>query len=312
MKVVVTARNFTAYSKEAYEMLVNKGYEVVLAEDALKYDKDKFYHTVKDADAVIAGVEEYDRKIIGMLPNLKVISRRGIGVDSIDVDACNEHNIIITRTVGLVEPAVAEQTMAYMLYFGRKVEEQSCMMIQGNWKRSLQSGIQGRTLGLVGFGGIGKEIARRAAPFEMKILYYRPHGRDISERSYEAVYSSLDNVLAKSDFVVMCVPLNKTTKKMADMSMFKKMKRSAYFINIARGGIMNENDLKDALNLHIIAGAAVDVYEKEPCTDSVLAECQNIILTPHSSPMTPFTLTAMNKRAAENVIKNLKIEEAIC
>ncbi len=179
----------------------------------------------------------------------------------------------------VIEQVIAEEVITYMLYFSKKEEKKSCMMIQGNWKKSLKKGIEGRTLGLIGFGKIGKEVAKRAVSLGMRILYYRPHGRNMSEGIYDATYSSLDIVLSSSDFVVICVPLNEGTKGMADINMIKKMKKSAYIIDVSEDGVMNRNDLKYALDKKIISGAAIDVYEKDSFIYSILGQYDNVILT---------------------------------
>ena len=166
----------------------------------------------------------------------------------------------------------------------------------------MMPGVKSRTLGLVGFGGIGKEIARRAAAFDMEILYYCHHPKKEWEETYHARYADLDELLAASDYVSVNVPLTESTRGLCGKEFFRKMKQGSVFINIARGEVADPEALKEALDSGHLSGAGVDVFATEPCTDSPLRSCENAVLTPHTAPYTVENFAGMNELAARNVI----------
>lgn len=305
-KVVITARNFDMEGGRAVQSLKEAGFEVVLVEDSLSKTEEELYEAVKDADALIVGPEKLSGKLLERLPGLKLISRRGIGIDSIDLKALERQNIVLTRTVGLVEGAVAEHVLAYMLYFARQIDKQNASMKQHRWERMMMGGLKGRTLGLIGFGGIGKEIARRAYPFGMNILYYQRHPKKEEGEEYHASYRTLSELLRESDYVSVNLPLTEETKGFIRYEQLLEMKPGAVLINIARGAVVDAYDLARALKERRIAGAAVDVFEKEPCTGSPLIDCETAVLTPHTAPYTCENFAAMNDQAAKNVIDFFK------
>lgn len=302
MKVVVTARNFSTDDKTALEMLQDAGFNVedYSAEDiGSATDEEYIRSLVLDADAVICGPEKISNKAIEESQNLKIVSRRGVGYDSIDVDFCKKNGVAVARALGTVEGSVAESVMAYILYFARRIDLQSESMNRGEWKRIMTPGAKNYTLGLIGFGGIGREIAKRAVPFGMDVLYYCRHPKD----EFGAHYAELDELLRESDYVSINVPLNESTVNMIDEKAIAKMKDGAILINTARSKIVDTNALADALKSGKLSGAAVDVFDNEPCTDSPLVGLPNVVLTPHTAPFTKENFREMNNRAAKSVIE---------
>lgn len=302
MKVVVTARNFSTDDDTALKMLIDAGFDVSdhSAEDLGSGTDEKYIMSlIENADAVICGPEKITNQAIEASKNLKLVSRRGVGYDSIDIGFCKQHGVAVARALGTVEGSVAESVMAYILYFARRIDLQSESMHHGEWKRIMTPGAKSRTLGLIGFGGIGKEIAKRAVPFGMNVLYYCRHPED----SYGAHYAELDTLLSESDYVSINVPLTDETADMVDEKMLSKMKDGAVLINTARSKIVNTDALVSALKSGKLAGAAVDVFDNEPCTDSPLARFDNVVLTPHTAPFTSENFREMNNRAAKSVIE---------
>lgn len=302
MKVVVTARNFSTDDKAALKMLQDAGFNVDdhSAEDIGSATDEEYVRSlVLDADAVICGPEGISNEAISENKNLKIVSRRGIGYDSIDVDFCKKNGVAVARALGTVEGSVAESVMAYILYFARRIDLQSESMNKCEWKRIMTPGAKNHTLGLIGFGGIGKEIAKRAVPFGMEVLYYCRHPKD----EFGAHYAELDELLARSDYVSINVPLNESTVNMIDEKIFSKMKNGAVFINTARSKIVDTSALVYALKSGKLSGAAVDVFDNEPCTDSPLVGLPNVVLTPHTAPFTKENFREMNNRAAKSVIE---------
>lgn len=335
MKLVITARDYSNTGPEAMKLLEAEDF---LIEDHTEdvfgsgSTEEEVIAASRDADLVIAGMEPYSRKVLEACPNLKIISRRGIGYDNIDVEYCKTHGIRLVRALGAVEDSVAEAVMSYILYFARRVDLQSMYMHEGQWKRLFMPGAKTRTLGLVGYGGVGRAIARKAAALDMRILYYHRHpdaselkgaadvyGEADSEFAgsgapanygapdeYGARYADIDTLLSESDYVSLNVPLAPDTVKMADADFISRMKPGSVLINIARGAVADEAAIRDAILSGHLGGAAVDVFDKEPCTDSLLVGCPNVIMTPHTAPYTEENFAVSNYLAAENLTKCLK------
>lgn len=307
MKIAITARNFS--DQNSLDILRAAGFEMLdlpAEELGMGAGAEALLRYVRDADAVIAGLESYSAELLDQCPRLKLISRRGIGYDSIDLDACRRRGVAVVRTVGQVEGAVAEHLMALVLHFARSIERENQEMHRGVWDRRMSLGAKGRTLGLVGFGGIGRELARRARAFDMRILYTCRHPDPAWAGAYGVQYATLDELLAESDFVAACVPLTAETAGMFDAGRFAQMKRGSYFLNAARSPIMDVLALKAAVERGHLAGAAVDVFPHEPCTDSPLRGVPNIVLTPHTAPFTTENFLEMNRAAARNVVDHFR------
>lgn len=306
MKIVITARNFSsAENRKALQLLIDSGHEIIDYSHlnmGLGAEEKMMYEAVNDADIAIAGLEPYTEEVLKNCPNLKMISRRGIGCDSIDLEACRSRGIVVARTLGCVEAAVAEHVMAYILYFARRIDLQNSSMHRNEWKRILTPGAKNRTLGLIGFGGIGKEIAKRAAGFGMKVYYNSRNPNKEWEEKYDVEYADLDKMLSLSDYLSVNVPLTDETRGMCDKRLFSKMKKESYFINIARGPVMNVYDLEDSIKSGHLAGAAVDVFDTEPCIDSPLAKYDNVVLTPHTATFTDENYNMLNEVTSQNAL----------
>lgn len=314
MKIAVTARNYS--DRASLDILRAAGFEILDApagELGIGAGGVALERYVRDADAVIAGLESYTAELLDACPRLKLISRRGIGYDSIDLDACRARGVAVVRTVGRVEGAVAEHLMALLLHFARSIERENREMHEGVWNRRMSLGAKNRTLGLVGFGGIGRELARRAKSFDMRILYTCRHPEPAWAEMYGVQYAPLDELLGESDFVAACVPLTAETAGMFDAGRFAQMKTGSYFLNAARSPIMDVLALKAAVESGRLAGAAVDVFPHEPCTDSPLRGVPNIVLTPHTAPFTTENFLEMNRAAAQNAVDHFSgILDARC
>ena len=279
MKVVVTTKDFC---EEAKHYLESEGFEVVLRNRlgiGAGAPDDVLYPVVEDANAIIAGTETYRPELLTRLSNLKLISRNG---------------------------AVAEQVMAYILYFARRVDLQTADMHDHSWNSRLMPGAKNRTLGLVGFGGIGTEVAKRAVPFGMKVIYFCRHPNPADDAAYGVQSVSMEELLKESDYVVAAVPLTDQTFHLFNEECIAQMKAGSVLINIARGPVVDEEALAQALASGHLGGCAVDVFPKEPCTDSVLTRYSNALLTPHSATSTAENSKATNFAAANNLVNYLK------
>lgn len=306
-EVCITAGNVTVLDGgETVRLLQETGFAVREIRDAGAMDGEALARAIGNADAVMAGMERYSAAVLSRLPNLKLISRRGAGVDNIDMGAAQRQGIRVANTPGVTSAAVADLTMLFILAFDRQLGAHDALMKQGIWSKILADGLVGKTLGLVGFGGIAREVAARAKSFGMQLLCYYRNREEAAERACGIQYAPLDELLAKGDYVSVHVPLTEQTRAMFGAAEFARMKPNAVFINTARGAVADEAALAEALRSGIIRGAAVDVYAEEPCKASPLMGCENVILTPHVGSFTRQTFAAMNRMCAENIIAFLQ------
>lgn len=303
IKVVITANNVSEVDIAAVKMLTDAGFEVEEYADAAQYPEDELITLLKDADAVIAGGEKYSKEIIDRMPKLKMIARRGVGIDNIDQETVKARKIEVSRTVGCVGDAVAELVMAYILEYARKLSAHNTDMKNGLWSQNIGSGLTGKTLGIIGFGSIGRATAVRADAFGMRVLCWHRHSEPDIEKKYHAEYADFDAILKESDYISVSVPLAGDTRNMFCKTVFDRMKPNAVLINTARGPVVNAADLEAALREKKIGGACIDVFDQEPCEDSPLKSFDNVILTPHIGTFTRETFTAMNNYCAKAIIE---------
>lgn len=241
-------------------------------------------------------------------PRLKMVANIAVGFDNIDVDAATSRGILVSNTPGVLDAATADLAFALLLSAARRIPEARQYFLEGKWKSfSLDffagSDVFGKTLGIVGLGRIGQAVAARAGGFSMPVLYtQRKRAPFEVEQRLQATYVSLDQLLTQSDFVSIHCPLTEQTRGMIDAACFEKMKTTAYLINTARGAIVNQHDLVSALRSKRIGGAALDVFENEPCVPSPdLAELSNVVLVPHIGSATTDTRKAMARLALSAV-----------
>lgn len=280
MKIVATSPSFSKNKKlqdEVYKYFP----DAQLNLEGIKFSKQDLVEFIQNAEAIIVGLDEISVDVIDKCPNLKIIAKYGVGLDNIDIEECKKKNIKIGWTGGVNKLSVAEMALGFMLMFARNLFISSNELKDGKWNKSAGFQLSGKTVGIIGLGHTGKELVRLLKPFDCQILandvvdqtdYY-------SQNNIQEV--SKDEIFKVSDFVTINTPFNDFTNNMVDIKVLKKMKDSAYIINIARGGIINEHDLKYALENNIIAGAALDAYLDEPPTNQEFLRLPNLICTPH-------------------------------
>jgi glyoxylate reductase len=256
-----------------------------------------------DKDALICVLtDKIDADVMDAGPALKVISDIAVGYDNIDVEAARQRGIIVTNTPDVLTEAVAELTWALILGIARRVAEGDRLIRAGAWKRwgldfMLGTELRGKQLGIVGAGRIGRAVAEKAPAFGMSVVFARRSADATDPR-----YASLDQLLISSDVVSIHTPQTPQTRHLFDRKAFARMKRSALLINTARGPIVDEEALVWALGERLIAGAALDVYEKEPEVHPGLLPFENVLLVPHVGSATRETRTAMADLAVRNVL----------
>ncbi len=231
---------------------------------------------VRSQTQVTAGVIKSGKK-------LQIIGRAGVGVDNIDMNAATEAGIIVVNAPTGNTISAAEHTMALMLSMARHIPRANACLKGGVWERGkfLGTELKGKTLGIVGLGNIGSEVAKRARGFEMKVIGYDPFVSADRARNMQIELASLERIYKEADFITLHVPLTAQTKNMISAKELAMMKPTARIINAARGGLIDEEALVAAVNAKQLAGAAIDVFIKEPCTDNVCFAAENIVVTPH-------------------------------
>lgn len=303
LKVLVTARSFASAGKEAEEYLRAHNCEIVRlsgnVEEGLKRE-------LPGAAAVVAGLEKYDRATLESAPELKVISRYGVGYDKVDLAAAREKGIAVTITAGANENSVADLAVSLMLACARNIPLMSDSVKKGAVNRPLGLEMWHKTLGVVGVGRIGKGVIRRAKGFGMEILCYDMYQDLEFAKQYDAKFVDLDTLLGKSDFITLHTPYNEQTKNMISTGQFSRMKQNAVLVNTARGGLIDEDALYHALKDRRIYAAALDATVVEPACASPLCTLDNCILTPHAGATTVDAVDQMSLMAARNVVEVLE------
>jgi lactate dehydrogenase-like 2-hydroxyacid dehydrogenase len=277
-------------------------------------ERHELLSAVRDADAVVCLLQDQiDREVLQAAgTRLAIVANVAVGYDNVDVAACAERGVVVTNTPGVLVAATADLAMALILAVTRRLGEAERLVRTGlpwSWELSfmLGSGIQGRTLGIVGFGGIGRATARRARAFDMSIVYAGPRRANSTiEQELDARYLTLDELLATADVISLHCPLLPETRHLIDAAALGRMKPDAFLINTARGPIIDEPALVAALQSGSIAGAGLDVFEHEPEVHPALLELENVVVVPHIGSATVETRTAMAVLAAENVAAVLR------
>ena len=301
MKIVIAEKT----SASAVEQLKEPGW-VILTADQLD---GKLAEHVESADALIVrSAVQADAELLSHAKKLRVIGRAGVGVDNIDLDAATRQGIAVMNTPGANAVAVAEHTLGMMLGMARHLCRANSLMHAGRWeKKSLQgTELRGKTLGIAGLGRIGMEVARRARAFGMEIVGHDPFVSVGVARDQGIGLASMDELYAVADYITLHVGLTPQTTGMINEAAIKKMKKGVRLVNCARGELVNEADLAQAVQQGHVAGAALDVFVEEPLKQSPLLALENVILTPHIGGATAEAQEAVGVQIAQQVREYLK------
>jgi glyoxylate reductase len=269
-----------------------------------------------DADAIVAiytyGHPRVDGELLDRLPAVKLISNYGVGVDHIDLDAARERKIPVANTPGILDGATADLGFALLLAASRRIVEgdryaRSAAFTRYDPSYMLGREAHGATLGIVGMGRIGRQVARRANGFDMRVLYHNRRRDEQAERELDATYSTFPALLAESDYVMLTVPLTQETRGLMNAAALRRMKPTATLINIARGPIVDTQALYEALAGGQIYSAAIDVTDPEPLPrDHPLLELSNLTILPHLGSATAQTRRRMAEMSVENLLRGLR------
>ncbi|MEQ1352388.1 MAG: D-glycerate dehydrogenase [Candidatus Acidiferrum sp.] len=272
-----------------------------------RISREELFHRINDKQGLVCLLtERVDDALLRGAIKLKIVANVAVGFDNVDVPACTKRGVAVTNTPGVLDESTADFAWALMMAVARRVGEGEALARSGSWKgwdldQLVGTDVWGKTLGLVGFGRIGRAMARRAGGFKMKVIYTDvQRASDDVEKELNAEYRDFNTLLAESDFVSLHVPLLPETQGLLEAAKFFRMKPTAFLINTSRGSVVDEAALVHALESKKIAGAALDVYENEPFIHAGLKRA-NVVLTPHIASASLETRTKMAVIAAENV-----------
>lgn len=311
MKILVTPTSFlkpeNAAAKAKLELFAD---EVVYNDLGRPLQADEILERLDGVDGYVAGLDYITADVLEKAPaSLKVISRYGAGVDRVDMAAATAKGIKVTNTPGTNSVAVCELAFALMLCAARNVPKLHTAVEKGEWPRSQGIELRGKTLGIVGMGAIGKNLAIRAKAFGMTVNAYDPYFDEAFAKENGIGRLELDEVLTTSDFISLHVPLNDSTRHMIDAEKIAEMKDGAIVINTARGGIIDEQAAAEAVKSGKLGGLGLDAFEQEPLIDSPLKGLDNVIFTPHTGAHTAEAVSGMGSMAVDNVIAVLSGKE---
>mgnify|MGYP005839448031 FL=1 len=301
MKVLVASKSFGKADPAVVAYLEDRGIQVVWSDVPSPSPLD-MARQVPGFDALIVGNDTVDQRVIAAADRLKIIHMHGTGLDAIDVGAATEKGILVANAPGANRNAVAEMTLCLMLALGRRLDKHMALLWQGRWERTAGNEVSGSTVGIIGLGSIGRRLVELLSGFRARILGYDPYpdAAWAAENGLEFVEDP-ECIFAKSDWVVLCAPLSDATERMVNRRTLGLMKRTAYLVNTARGGLVDEEALCEALRAKKIAGAALDAFVEEPLPlDSPLREL-DILLTPHIAATSKETAAKVSWIVAQNV-----------
>jgi D-3-phosphoglycerate dehydrogenase / 2-oxoglutarate reductase len=303
MKLFVSTHPFSSTSEIPMKLINDNNIELSVNKHGRKNSSEELAQDIKDAEVLVAGTEKITEEVLKNAPNLKLISRVGIGLDGIDFDLCKKYGVRVAYTPDAPTMAVAELCVAMIMDLARKVTYTNNNLKETNsWNRYMGTLLYGKTVGIFGMGRIGKSLVHLLSSFNVKFKIYDINPDLAFGRLYNIEFVSKEEVLTYSDIISINVPLKEDTKDYIALKELKLMQSHAILINTARGGIINEADLYIALKENIINSAAIDVFETEPYNGK-LKELDNCILTCHMGASTIDSRTDMEVQAIEEAIR---------
>jgi D-3-phosphoglycerate dehydrogenase len=267
---------------------------------------------LSDIDGYIAGLDAIDADALKKADRLRVISRYGVGVDKVDLAAAREKGIIVTNTPGANSVSVAELALGLILALARQIPEAVEAVHQGRWPRYAGVTLEGKIIGILGLGAIGKQLARRLSGFDCTILAYDPYADEEFAQQHHVELASMDDVIANSDFISLHLPLLPETRNLVNVAFLNKMKKGAFLINTSRGEVVDENALLEALKSGHLRGAGLDAFSVEPPEPSnPLLKLPQVIATPHLGAQTDGATSNMGWFAMRDCLAVLSGETPI-
>jgi D-3-phosphoglycerate dehydrogenase len=302
-KVMIGPAPLAKLEGDFLTLLKQGGFELVYPKKAVQMLESDLMEQMGDIPASVAGSEPYTRKVFESHPNLKVVARVGVGYDAVDVQAATDHGVVVCTAPGTNQDAVSEHCFTLILALAKNLISQHLKIKEGLWPRQANLPLRGKVLGLVGLGRIGKSMTARAIAFGMKVVAFDPYAdKDFAARNHVDILT-LEDLLRVSDYVSLHLPAMEGTMKLINADRLKLMKPTAYLINTARGAVVDELALYDALKNKRLAGAGLDVFDEEPpLRDNPLLTLDNVVLTAHTAGVDLQSRDDMARKAAECVV----------
>lgn len=306
-KVLTSPSSMGQCGSEPFDLLRENGFEVINNPYGRKLTEDEVIELAKDCDGIVAGVEPLTPRVMDALPGLKCISRVGVGMDNVDLEYAKQKGIIVVNTPDGPTRGVAELTLAMTLSLLRRIPQADAALHQRKWKKQIGNLFLDKKVGIIGLGRIGKSVAELFRGLKNPVIGYDPYANEEWAKENGVELASFEEVLKRADILTLHVPGNKDKSPVIGAAELAMMKEGAFLINIARGGVVDEAALYDALKNGKLAGAAIDVYTKEPY-DGPLCDLDNIIMTPHLGSYAKEGKLQMEIDACRNFIEAVKVE----
>tara|TARA_B100001250_G_C19752226_1_gene768308 strand:- start:582 stop:1529 length:948 start_codon:yes stop_codon:yes gene_type:complete len=305
-KIGVTSRTFSR-SEDLRKNLEKNFSNVKYNQDGIHFNEDNLVSFLSDCEGAIISGENLSRKVIDQLPNLRIVSKFGVGVDTIDVKYLQKKGIYFHWRPGTNANSVAELALSYIILMTREAQILNRELISGNWSKVKNSKeLSELVIGIIGFGEIGRRLAQYLMAHKSDILVYDPYIQNLEPKSDAINFISLNKLLRKSDAVSLHLPLTNETEGLINKDKLKMMKKGSFLINLSRGGIVNEQDLIDALRSEHLGGAAVDVFKNEPSNCPKLVELRTCFSTPHIAGTSNYASSQLGLNAINGLIENIK------
>jgi D-3-phosphoglycerate dehydrogenase / 2-oxoglutarate reductase len=302
MKVLIAPMTMAGGNGPHVPILQQAGFELGYPGRPGQMTEEELLKALPGYGAVIAGSEPYTRKVMESSKGLRVIARAGVGYDAVDVAAATDHGVVVCIAPGTNQDAVAEHTFALILALAKRVVYQHRDLQKRGWPRQPTIPLRGRALGIAGLGRIGKAVALRGAAFGMRLLAYEPWPDNAFIARHNITLMPFDRLLAEADFLSLHVPLNPQSKFLINRQTLALMKPTAFLINTARGGLVCEADLLEALKNKQIAGAGLDVFEQEPPGENPLFHLDNVVATAHNAGVDLQSMDDMAVSCARSIV----------
>lgn len=289
------------------DQLEKNGVEIAMPSVVQAPSEEELAATIGGYDGIIAGDDPLTAKVLAAASRLRIISKWGVGIDGIDLDAAREHGIRVTNTPGVFGDAVADVAAGYLVMLARQLHRIDASVRAGEWLKPEGVELRGKTLGILGFGTIGREVARRGHGFGMAPIAYDPMDCSAAADAADVELVTRDELFARSDFAVLCCPLTPETLHLVGARIFGLMKPGGYLVNVARGAIVDETALVDALASGQLAAAALDVFEEEPLpAGHPLRHFEQCVFGSHNSSNTHEGVLRTSEQAVENLLAGLE------
>jgi phosphoglycerate dehydrogenase-like enzyme len=300
-KVLISAMALVHLDGAYRRVLREAGFEFVFPAQAVQLTEEEVIPLLQGVSASLAGSEPYTARVFAAAPALRVVARVGVGYDAVELAAATAHGVAVTIAPNTNQEAVAEHTFALILGLAKNLANQHNTTRAGSWPRGTNLPVRGQTLGIAGLGRIGKAVALRGEAFGMRLLAYEPFPDTAFAAAHHVELVPLDRLLSESDYLSLHLPLTAESKHLINRHTLAKMKPTAFLVNTARGGLVCEADLLEALKSRRIAGAGLDVFEEEPPGRIPLFELDNVLVTPHAAGVDVRSRDDMALSAAEAI-----------